>query len=314
MISPNKKLHIQLLKMGLLAGSLALIGFGLRLTLADQTLAATGINKQLNYQAKLADANGVQIAYNTYYIKFVIYDSLTGGNCLWTAAGACDSSDFGTTTVTTVNGVFSSVLGGTGQNSLATSSINWNSDSLYLGVTVRGTDASPIYDDEMSPRKRITSSAYAFNTDTVDGLHATYTAAIANYLISLSSTSATLNLYGEGVSSTYATSTWLYISSNATTSNALWVGPNGEANNLDLSGGDLYVRDDFEVDGIAYFATSTFTAIPSKPHAFMAWSQGAANSYANDATVYINPASAATDTNLFGLAVGGLVQFLIDAE
>jgi hypothetical protein len=149
--------------------------------LTPTALAATGIHKQINYQGKLVDSNGVAVADGTYLAKFVIYDAASGGNCLWTAVGACDTSDYGTTTITTTNGVFSITLGGTGQNSIATSSIDFNTDSLYLGVTIRGTAASPVYDSEMTPRKRLTASPYAFNADTVDGIHATTTPTASSF-------------------------------------------------------------------------------------------------------------------------------------
>lgn len=178
--------------------------FGLKVAQVQPVKAA--INTQLNYQGKITDSNGVAVADGTYNAKFVIYDAASGGNCLWTAVGACDTSDFGTTTVTTVNGIFSTALGTTTHNSLATSSINWNSDSLYLGVTIRGTTASPVYDSEMTPRKRLTSSPYAFNTDLLDGYSATTTAA-ASSTIPVFDKNLTLNLFAGGVSSTRATTT-----------------------------------------------------------------------------------------------------------
>ncbi|MFA6322082.1 MAG: tail fiber domain-containing protein [Candidatus Buchananbacteria bacterium] len=172
--------------------------------------AATGINSQLNYQGKLNNSSGASVADGTYNIKLAIYDAATAGNCLWTAIGSCADGTIGTTTVAVVNGVFSITLGGTGQNSIATSTINWNSDALYLGVTIRGLSSSPVYDDEMSPRKRLTASAYAFNADKIDGINATSTAAVANYLMALDANKV-LNLFDGSVSSTRATSTYLTV-------------------------------------------------------------------------------------------------------
>ena len=42
-----------------------------------------------------------------------------------------------------------------------------------------------------------------------------------------------------------------YVNSQATTSASLWVGSGGDAANLNLAGGDLYVQDDVEIDGSA---------------------------------------------------------------
>src|SRR3989338_9190118 len=267
--------------------------------------AAAGINKQLSYQGKLTNSSGVAVADGTYNFKFVIYNASSGGTCLWTAVGACDTNKYGTTTATLVNGVFSVTLGGTGHNSLATSSVDWNTNSLYLGVTVRGTTASPVYDSEMSPRKQITAAAYAFNADTVDGLHATSSEAVANYLIALDARKV-LNLWDGGVSST-----------KATTSAFVYIAPRQDyktVDNLDRENGDLYVGGDAEFDGKVYFATSTFTQIPSQPHTFGAWAIGTANSNVADAALYINPPVAASDSNLLGLAVAGSVKLLVDAE
>src|SRR3989338_10823780 len=94
------------------------LGLAIALVALQPTRAATGINTVLTYQGKLLTATGVQVGNATYLAKFVIYDAASGGNCLWTAVGACDTASYGTTTVATVNGVFSIELGGTGHNSL----------------------------------------------------------------------------------------------------------------------------------------------------------------------------------------------------
>jgi len=73
------KLNKRLLKLGLLAGVLVLVWFGLRLGEVNQTFAATGINTQLNYQGKLNNADGTSVADGTYSLKFVIYDASSGG-------------------------------------------------------------------------------------------------------------------------------------------------------------------------------------------------------------------------------------------
>lgn len=54
------------------------------------------------------------------------------------------------------------------------------------------------------------------------------------------------------------------------------------------------------------------TRVPTLAHAFTTWPSGTSN--ASDATIYLNPATAAADTNLIAAAVGGSVKFLVDAE
>jgi len=63
---------------------------------------------------------------------------------------------------------------------------------------------------------------------------------------------------------------------------------------------------------LAVAGIGSFTHVPTLVHAFTTWPSGTSN--VSDSTLYINPASAALNTNLLGLAVGGDVKFLVDAE
>ncbi|PIS05317.1 MAG: hypothetical protein COT81_01805, partial [Candidatus Buchananbacteria bacterium CG10_big_fil_rev_8_21_14_0_10_42_9] len=213
--------------------------------------SATGIPSSINYQGKLLDSSGVAVADGTQSMKFTLYDSLDGGNCLWVAAGACDATSTAVS-VTTTNGVFSLQLGGSGHNSLATSSIDFNTDSLYLAVSV---DSDP----EMSPRKQLVTVPYAFNSDTVDGIHATSTAATASYLLALDA-NGNFDLFDGGVSSTFATTTSLYVGNGATSTQFLWLGDGGTASSIDLQGGDLFVQGDGEFNGSLYIDTDLVTS------------------------------------------------------
>ncbi|GAG54443.1 unnamed protein product, partial [marine sediment metagenome] len=57
------------------------------------------------------------------------------------------------------------------------------------------------------------------------------------------------------------------------------------------------------------------THAPTKPHDWaIAWAPGVENTNADDASLYINPASAEADSNLLALAVADSVKVLIDAE
>jgi hypothetical protein len=201
------KLNQRLIKLGLLTGVLALVWFGLRLGEVNQTFAATGINQQINYQGKLSDSNGVQVGDNSWNFRFRIYDASSGGTLLWTERWTSTS-----TQVSTVNGVFSVTLGTI--TGFATSSVNFSDDSLYLQVDLDADDDGS-WEESFSTRKRLTSSPYAFNADEVDGFNATSTAAVASYLMALDA-QANLDLFGQGVSSTRATSTWLYVGVDAT--------------------------------------------------------------------------------------------------
>ena len=124
---------------------------------------------------------------------------------------------------------------------------------------------------------RLTS---AINSLTDGGIFANAT--LTNASVSGTGSFSTLNW-------TNATGTSLSISGNATVDGSLTVG--GETVTL----GQLLS-----------------TRIPTLPHIFTTWPSGTSN--ASDATIYINPASAGADTNIFAAAVAGSVKFLVDAE
>ncbi|OGY50106.1 MAG: hypothetical protein A3J59_04800 [Candidatus Buchananbacteria bacterium RIFCSPHIGHO2_02_FULL_56_16] len=174
---------------------------------ADRSSAAAGINAQINYQGKLADSNGNQVSDASRNFKFEIWSAASGGTLLWTERWTST-----TTQVSTVNGIFSAALGSLGQSD-SLSSVDWNSDSLYLQVDL-DADANGSWEENFTTRKRFSATSYAFNADEVDGIHATSTAAVANYLLALDSTGS-LNLFSGGVSSTQATTTFVYFQPRA---------------------------------------------------------------------------------------------------
>lgn len=93
-------------------------------------------------------------------MKFSLYDAASGGNRLYTSSGT--TSTPAAISVTVTSGLFSVLIGDTGQNAL---DINWNQNNIYLGVTI-GADA------EMTPRKRLSAVPYAFNAETLQGNYA----------------------------------------------------------------------------------------------------------------------------------------------
>jgi hypothetical protein len=144
---------------------------------SSSALAAPQINNQINYQARLMDSSGFPVADGNYSIIFSLYDASTAGNRLWTAAGTLGAPT--AITVNVQNGLFTVLLGDTGQNTLDT--VNWNSDQLYLGVTINA-------DAEMSPRKRFASAPSAFNARQLQGMYASSTASGGQTLFTLNQT------------------------------------------------------------------------------------------------------------------------------
>jgi hypothetical protein len=129
---------------------------------SSQAFAASGINRQINYQGRLLTSGGQSVSDGTYLLRLSLYDAASSGNRIWTAAGTTSTPTAVNVTVT--NGLFSIQLGDTsaGQNPF---DFSFYQDSIYLGVTVAS-------DTEMLPRKRLTSVPYAFVAETLQGQYA----------------------------------------------------------------------------------------------------------------------------------------------
>ena len=124
--------------------------------------AAVGINRSFNYQARLLTLAGSPVVDGVYDVRLSLYNAASGGTPLYTVAGTTGSP--APISVTVSNGLFSVLVGdvASGQNPL---DVDWNQDSVYLGVTI-GTDG------EMIPRKQMSAVPYAFNADALQGNHA----------------------------------------------------------------------------------------------------------------------------------------------
>lgn len=96
----------------------------------------------MSYQGKLNDRQGNPIN-GSKTMTFTIYDAPSGGNALWTE----------TQSVTIVNGIFNVELG----NVTPLSANVFAPDNIYLGLRVEN-------DNEMSPKQKISSTAYSFRS------------------------------------------------------------------------------------------------------------------------------------------------------
>ncbi len=106
-------------------------------------LALADVPQMINYQGRLTDSYGNAVADGPYLIKFKIYDNEAGDDSLW-------FTSFQPVQVT--GGLFAYKLG-----SLFPLPDNLFSDtSRYLGITVG-------VDPEITPRSKITSTAYAYH-------------------------------------------------------------------------------------------------------------------------------------------------------
>ncbi len=143
--------------------------------------ATAGVNQQLNYQARLLDSTGAIVPDGNYNIRFKIYQDGTGaaagnpgGTLKWTELWQNSNSQG----IAVKNGYLSIQLGslcaftgGSCQGNTNTA-VDFNQDTLWLSLDIGGTSvgASPTYDGEMVPMRRLGASAYALNSNQLGGL------------------------------------------------------------------------------------------------------------------------------------------------
>lgn len=143
-----------------------LLGLG-----ASSTEAAVGINQTINYQGRLLNAAGAVVPDGNYNMRFKLYqdgDGVLGGGDetlryteIWQ-----NSNSQG---VTIKNGYFSLAIGtycafaGGSCQGNTNAGVSFNQDTLWLSIDIGGTatGASPTYDGEMSPFKRLGAAPYA---------------------------------------------------------------------------------------------------------------------------------------------------------
>ncbi|MCP4112933.1 MAG: hypothetical protein GY749_46640 [Desulfobacteraceae bacterium] len=138
---------------------------------------AYAVPMMINYQGYLADTNRDPIN-ESVSMTFRLYNTADGGNALWTETHA---------NVTITNGIFSVVLGGV--TNLAE---NLFMEELYLGVSVGN-------DSEMTPRRKLTSAAYAIRAGYVDNSSSSCGDCLTTEVLSGNSSRLTSGAYKIGV-------------------------------------------------------------------------------------------------------------------
>lgn len=121
--------------------------------------AVAGVNETINFQGRVANTDGTNVADGNYDFVFRLYKASSGGSAQWT-----ETWNSGTSQVAVTNGIFRVALG----THASLSSLDFNDDSWYLSVEFNG-------DGEMDPRIRFASVPYALNAKTVSGLTVTST-------------------------------------------------------------------------------------------------------------------------------------------
>jgi len=122
------------------------------------TQAHAAFNPQINYQGRLTDSLNQTVLDGAYNMEFRLYADQSTTTPFWTETRT------GGNAVTITNGLFNVMLGEV--NSLANFDFN---QSLYLSINIGGTSTTPVWDGEMSPRKKIGAVPVAFEADKLDG-------------------------------------------------------------------------------------------------------------------------------------------------
>lgn len=161
-----------------LAAFLFIAALTLLYVLVIATEKAHAANPQrINFQGKVTNADGTNVANGTYTFRFRLYNHATNDAANSCSANSCIWEESKSLTVT--SGVFQTELG----DVTALPDFNAN-PTLYLGIVFNNDAAG-----EMSPRVHMTSVPYALNSDALGGLTAGNFVQLAQGLQTDSSTS-----------------------------------------------------------------------------------------------------------------------------
>ena len=179
-----------------LATAVALVCFG------QTAQAVQTVPYKMNFQGRLTDAAGTPKPDGIYNIKFRIYNA--ANTAVWTE----DRLVSATQGVQVTGGLFTVQLGSiTPLNPALFNTATTNQNGMTLEVELptpaTATSSSPSWTEgAMTPRSPLATSAYAFNSDTLDGLDSSAFAASsgsANYIQNgTSPQTASFNITGAG--------------------------------------------------------------------------------------------------------------------
>lgn len=147
-----------------------LLGAGMNLWMPSTSFAVTSIPAKINFQGRLTNSTGNVLADGSYNMRLRLYSALTGGAAVWSE----DRLVSATNGVTVTNGLFSIRLGDV--TTIPASLFNNQTyANLYFEVELptpaTATSALPTWTEgAMTPRNPLASSAYSFNSETLDGL------------------------------------------------------------------------------------------------------------------------------------------------
>lgn len=147
-----------------------ILGVALFITPTSEVKAVVTVPTKMNFQGRLTNSSGNILPNGTYNMRYRIYNAASGGTALWTETRLVSAS----AGVTVTNGLFSVQLGDS--TPIPASLFTQNTQgTLYFEIELptpaTATSTSPAWTEgAMSPRNQLASSAYAFNSETLDGL------------------------------------------------------------------------------------------------------------------------------------------------
>lgn len=186
---------------GLLFSMIAQVYMGMQ----SSVQAVAGINQQVNFQARLLNAQGATVPDGNYNIQFKIYRDGDGDKntadetLLWTEEWLNQAGNG----VVVKNGYLSVYLG---KINTALGSVDFNQDTMWLSLNVGNTNGSctPFTgcggDGEMNPYKRFASSPYAMNAGKLSGLTSNQFVQLSQGVQADSSTASSIFLNKTGAS------------------------------------------------------------------------------------------------------------------
>lgn len=197
----------------------------------------------LSYQGRVADGAGLPIGNSTpdnRKVRFQIYSSATGGTAVYGEQQTITISG-GEFSVLIGNGQsISSVSGPSNNTTIASILSNMSNKSLYLGVSVAGSDGE--FASEISPRQQLVAGAFTFRakvaeTVTSQGVTASMLATGAVTSDKIAAGAVTLNSLGNAsITSTKIADSTINAADIDQTSVGLW-SPNGS--NIFRSAGNV---------------------------------------------------------------------------
>ncbi len=123
--------------------------------IALTSTSAWAVPDRINYQGKLTDAGGVALD-GTYSMRFYLFDAEIGGSQLWNAPDGEEQS------VLVGEGIYNVQLG----SDEALNAAIFSNDEVWLEIAIYNADTTTW--ETLSPRQRITSTAYAFVAENAD--------------------------------------------------------------------------------------------------------------------------------------------------